>query len=86
MSPRYVFIYYLVGFSWGFPGGIRGLKKKIPLPMQEMQEMQLRSLGQKDSLEQEMVPNSSILAWKIPWAEEPGGLQSMGVQSTWQIY
>ena len=30
MSPRYVFIYYLVGFSWGFPGGIRGLKKKNP--------------------------------------------------------
>ena len=36
------------------------------------------SLGHKDPLEKEMVTHSSILAWKIPWAEEPGGLQSMG--------
>ena len=87
MSPKYIFIYYSIGFSWGFPGGVSGKKKKkIPLPMQEMQEMQVRSLGQKDSLEQEMVLNSSILAWKIPWAEEPVGLQSMEVQGTRRIY
>ena len=36
--------------------------------------------GQKDPLEEEMAPHSSILAWKIPWTEEPGGLQSMGSQ------
>ena len=41
-------------------------------------EMWVRSLGWEDPLEQEMVPLSSILAWKIPWAEEPDGLQAMG--------
>ena len=48
--------------------------------MQESQEMWVRSLGQEDPLEEEMAPHSSILAWKIPWAEESGGLQSMGSQ------
>ena len=46
--------------------------------MQEMQEMWVQSLGQEDPLEEEMETHSSILAWKIPWAEEAGGLQSMG--------
>ena len=42
-----------------------------------MQEMWIRSLGQEDALVKEMATRSSILAWEIPWAEEPGGLQSM---------
>ena len=41
--------------------------------MQETQEMQVRSLGQEDPLEKEMVTHTSILAWKIPWIEKPGG-------------
>ena len=41
---------------------------------------QVRSLGQEDSLEKEMATHSSTLAWKIPWMEEPGRLQSMGSQ------
>ena len=45
-----------------------------------MQDMLVQSLGQEDPLEQEMVTYSSILAWRIPWTEEPGGLQSMGSQ------
>ena len=45
-----------------------------------MQETQVRSLGQEDPLEKEMEIHSSILAWKIPWTEEPGGLQSTGSQ------
>ena len=45
-----------------------------------MQEMWVQSLGQKDPLEEEMVTQSSILAWRIPWTEESGGLQSMGSQ------
>ena len=45
-----------------------------------MQETQVQSLGQEDPLEKIMATHSSILAWKIPWAEEPGGLQSMGLQ------
>ena len=48
--------------------------------MQEMQEMWVQSLGQEDSLEKEMATHSSILAWRIPWTEEPGGLQSKGSQ------
>ena len=43
-----------------------------------MQETQVQSLGQEDTLENEMATHSSILAWKIPWTEDPGGLQSMG--------
>ena len=43
-------------------------------------ETQVQSLCQEDPLEKIMATHSSILAWKIPWAEEPGGLQSMGLQ------
>ena len=43
-----------------------------------MQETRARSLGQEDPLEKELAPHSSILAWTIPWTEEPGGLQSRG--------
>ena len=42
--------------------------------------MWVRFLGQKDSLEEGMATHSGILAWRIPWTEEPGGLQSMGSQ------
>ena len=44
-----------------------------------MQETWVRFLGQEDPLGKEMAIHSSILAWKIPWTEEPGGLQSMGL-------
>ena len=43
-----------------------------------MQETGVQSLGQEDPLEEEMTAHSSILAWQIPWTEEPGGLQSVG--------
>ena len=49
-------------------------------PMQEMPETRFRSLGQEDPLEKEMATHSSILALRIPWTEEPGGLQFMGSQ------
>ena len=45
-----------------------------------MQGTQVQSLGQEDPLEKEMATHSSILAWRIPWTEEPGGLQSMRSQ------
>ena len=60
---------------WGLPGSSVVKKKKICLPMQEMQVL---SLGWEDPLEKKMATPSSILAWRIPWTEEPGGLQSMG--------
>ena len=46
----------------------------------EMQETQVLSLGWENPLEKEMATHSSILAWRNPWTEEPGGLQSMGSQ------
>ena len=55
----------------GFPGGSDG---KVPT----MRETQVQSLGREDLLEKEMAPHSSILALKIPWAEEPGRLYTMG--------
>ena len=53
--------------------------------MQESQETRVRSLGWEDHLEEEMATHSSVLAWRIPWTEEPGGLQSMGWQSQTQL-
>ena len=50
--------------------------KRLPT----MRETWLRSLGREDPLEKEMATHSSILAWKIPWTEDPGRLQSMGSQ------
>ena len=50
--------------------------KRLPT----MRETWVRSLGQEDPLEKEMATHSSILAWKIPWTEKPGRLQSMGSQ------
>ena len=49
-----------------------------------MQETQVQSLGQEDPLEKDIATHSSILAWRILWAEEPGGLQSMGSQRVGQ--
>ena len=48
--------------------------------MQEMQETWVQPLGREDPLEKEMALHCSILAWTLPWTEEPGGLQSMGLQ------
>ena len=50
--------------------------KKLPA----MQETYVQSLGREDALEKEMAIHSRILAWRIPWMEKPGGLQSMGLQ------
>ena len=55
---------------------------KNPPAMQEAQETRVQSLGREDPLEKEMTAHSSILAWEIPWTEEPGGLQSMGLQES----
>ena len=58
----------------GFPGG--SVVKSLPA----MQETCVWSLGGEGSMEKDMTTHSSILAWDIPWTEEPGGLQSMGSQ------
>ena len=51
-----------------------------PPAMQEMQEIQVQSLGQEDPLEEDMATHSTILSWRIPRTEEPGRLQSIGSQ------
>ena len=61
--------------SLGFPGGSDGKKY-----LSAMQETRVQSLGWENALEKEMAAHSSILAWKIPWTAEPGGLLSMGSQ------
>ena len=59
----------------GFPGGA---VERICLSMQETQETWIGPLGWGNLLKEEIATHSSIFAWKIPWTEEPGGLQSMG--------
>ena len=53
--------------------------KRLPVPMRETW---VRSLSRGDPLEKEMAPHSSILAWRIPWTEEPGGLHFKGLQES----
>ena len=64
----------MIPFNLGFPGG--SVVKNLPTNAGD----QVQSLGQEDPLEKEMVTHSSILAWRIPWTEGPGGLQSTGSQ------
>ena len=59
------------------PGG--SVVKNLPA-MKEMQKMKIQSLGQEDPLEEGMATHSSILAWRIPWTEEPGEVQFIGSQ------
>ena len=65
-------------------GFLQGLPKctvvKNPPPVSEALEIRVQSLGREDPLEEGMATHSSILALRIPWAEEPGGLQSVGSQ------
>ena len=61
----------------GFPSGT--VVKNLPA-IQEPQEMPVQSLGGEDPLEESMATHSSMLAWRTPWAEEPGGLQSIESQ------
>ena len=65
---------------WGFPDGSNYLKNLLTI-----QKTQIQSLGQEDPLEEGMATHSSVLAWRIPWTEEPGGQQSMGSQSQTQL-
>ena len=76
--------YCLVNYYWCIIAWYNVIGKTIVAQtvkyLPAMQEPQVRSLGQEDPLEKGMANHSSILAWRIPWTEEPGGLQSMGSQ------
>ena len=76
MNVSSMLIYFVTTVP-GFPGG--SVVKNLSAT-QETQETWVRSLGREDPLEKEMATHSSILAWKIPWTEEPGRLQSTGSQ------
>ena len=73
----YIFIFNLAD-KYGVSQVV--LVVRIDLPMQEMQERRVCSLGWENPLEEEMATHSSILAWEIPWTEEPGRLQSIGLR------
>ena len=62
----------------GFPGGASG--KEFTCQYRKLKETLVQSLSLEDPLKEEMTTHSSTLAWKIPWTEVPGGLQSMGLQ------
>ena len=65
-------------------GLLQWLVVKNPPVMQKMQqELQVQPLSREDPLEKEMATHSSILAWRIPWTEKPGELQSTGSQKSW---
>ena len=61
---------------WGFPQWLSSKESA----MQEMQEPRVQFLGWEDPLEEGIAAHPRILAWRIPWTEEPGGLQSIGFQ------
>ena len=69
-------MYFHFVCGWGFPGSSAG--KNLPA----MQETRVGSLGGEDPLEKEMAAHSTVLAWEIPWTEEPGRLQFMGLQES----
>ena len=71
---KIIYIYYNI---WGFPSS--SAVKNLPA-IQEPQETWVQSLGGEDTLEVSMATHSSNIAWRIPWTEEPGGLQSIGSQ------
>ena len=59
---------------------VKGLPGSAVKNLPDSAEMQVHSLVREDTLEKEMATHSSVLAWRIPWTAEPGGLQSMGSQ------
>ena len=58
----------------------RGLVAQMVKSLPAMRETWVQSLGREDPLEKQIATHSNVLAWRIPWTEEPGGLQSMGLQ------
>ena len=75
--------YFMLSWQWAL---LSGSRVKNLSAIQVTKEMLVRSLGQEDPLEEEMATHSSILAWKIPWTERPGGLRSIwsqGVEHDW---
>ena len=79
MSLEFGFVLSVQGIVHGAPDAL--VVKNPPANAGDL----VRSLDWEDSLEKEMATHSSVLAWRNPWTEEPGGLQSMGLQSGTQL-
>ena len=75
IHSQIIWKFSLIGFVYCMSGA-----SQVALPMQETKETSVWSLGGEDPLEEGMERHSSILAWKIPWTEDPGGLQTIGLQ------
>ena len=80
VNPSYEHTHIYTAFPQLWASLVAQTVKNLPA----MQGTQVRSLGQEDPLEEEMATHSSILAWRIPWTEEPGRLLSMGSQRVQQ--
>ena len=80
LTPHYYILYggFIVGIIQEYRASLAQMVKNLPA----MQETQVQSLGPEDPLEKEMATNSSILVWRIPQTEEPGGIQSMVLQES----
>ena len=78
MTQNLVYFFKPAVTSRGFPGS------SVAKNLMARQESQVQSLGREDPLEKERATHSNILAWEIPWTEEPDGLQSMGSQRVGQ--
>ena len=76
MCIWYIYLYYVIVLITQLSSLVALMVKHLPTVWQT----QVRSVDQEDLQEKEMAPHSSILAWKIPWMEQPGRLQSMGLQ------
>ena len=76
MCIWYIYLYCIIVLITQLSSLVAQMVKHLPT----VRETQVQSLGWEDLLEKEMATHSSILAWKIPWMEEPGRLQSMGLQ------
>ena len=75
---RFISIFISLSVSISGASLIAQSVKNLPA----VQETRVQFLGQEDLLEKEMVTHSSVLAWRIPWTEQPGGLQSIGSQKS----
>ena len=79
-SEDCLFILFMVSFAVQKLLSLISLVAQMVKNLPAMEETKVQSLDREDALEKEMATHSSILAWRIPWTEEPGGLQSMACQ------
>ena len=78
LGQNHLLLWSWFAFPWGFPDGTSG--KNLPANVGNIRDPWVWSLGWEDPMNEGMATHSSILAWRIPWIEEPGGIRSIGSQ------